>query len=110
MWRFCGEDFMKGDPTRFEEPIWGCKSPRHQDEIVGRRIVTAQVTDEEGEWLWIEIKEVEILEYKLRGQPAPLKKRIRRRRRTVEGGRPQRWEWSDEGARMVVARDAGKER
>ena len=49
---------MKGDPIRFEEPIWGRKSPRHQDEIVGRRIVTAQVMDEEGEWLWIEIKEV----------------------------------------------------
>ena len=97
-----------GDAIRFEEPIWGRRSQRHQDEIVGKRLITAQVAVEDGEWITLDISEVEILEYRLPGRPKAVKKSERRKRRNIERGRPQRLAWSDEEARAMVARDRGR--
>jgi len=106
-WHFCGHDFMVGEVVRWEEPIWGRKSPRSPDEIVGKRMITAQVMWEENGWLGVEIIEEVTLEYKLRGVPEGINKKTRRLRSKVEKGHPQRMLWDDESARDVVVAEGG---
>jgi hypothetical protein len=104
-WIFCESDFIEADVIRWKEAVWEKRGPKQGRSIhIGDRLLTAEVIGEDPDsgFVTLLVREDRVLEDKTRRKTIrPLKKdeRVRRKRATLERGRPERLLWSDEGAR-----------
>lgn len=104
-WVFCGKKFTEGDVIQWTENIivehWTGRGKRRKKELlsVGEIQIAAQLLRGEGEWIYLEVREVEILEDRSEGRKAlrvpEVGRDIRRKRNTVEKGKPRRLAWKD---------------
>jgi hypothetical protein len=104
-----GRIYRGGHIIRWKEAVWEKRGPRQGRAVhIGDRLVTAEVIAEDAEsgFVTLLVREDRILEDKTAKKTIrPLKKdeRIRRKRATLERGRPERLLWSDESARAALA-------
>ena len=96
---FCQGGFIEADVIRWKEAVWEKRGPRQGRAVhIGDRLVTAEVIAEDAEsgFVTLLVREDRIFR--------TLKKdeKIRRKRATVEKGRPERLLWSDESARAAL--------
>lgn len=110
-WIPCGDGFIEADVIRWKEGIWDRRGPRSARAMkIGDRLVIAEVlgeADEEG-WVWLLVRGCEVISDKQsirRTKPLGLEKdkEIKRQRKTLARGKPERLLWSDENARDVTA-------
>jgi hypothetical protein len=106
-WIPCGSGFIEADVIRWKEDVWR-RPKRKQGHAVnlGDRMVTAEVIRDEEGWVDLLIRAHTISHEKPgRKIEEVLAKgtEIRRRRSTIEGGKPERLIWSDESARTIIA-------
>ncbi len=104
-WVPCGSGFIETDVIRWREGVW--KKPRHLRGLavnIGDRVITAEVTRDEGGWLDLLIRDCAIASQKPGRKVSVLAKNleVRRKRHTVERGTPERMRWSDETARASL--------
>ena len=107
-WIPCGNGFIEADVVRWKESVWEKRSRRRNARAVniGERVVTAEVVREDAEgWLHLLTRACALSSEKPGRKVTLLPKgeNIRRKRRTIERGKPERLLWSDESARAIVA-------
>jgi hypothetical protein len=106
-WIPCGADFIEADVVRWKEPVWKPKGRRNsRSQKIGERQVTAQVLKVTPDgWVQLLVKRCVTTNAPtwLKTIP-PLKQggEVRRQRKTIGRGAPERLRWSDEGARASV--------
>jgi hypothetical protein len=102
------EGFIAADVIRWKEKVYMPRRARRGRVVrLGERMVTAEVlkgTDSKG-WVRLLVRQCETLvEYTIRRLPSYMNgAEIKRARRTIMRGNPERLLWSDESAREVVA-------
>jgi len=107
-WIFCQSKFIEADVIRWQEPVWEKRGPRQGRAVhIGDRIVTAEVIceDQETGYITLLVLECRVIEDKTRRlkiTPLQSKERIRRKRSTLEKGKPERMLWTDESARAEL--------
>jgi hypothetical protein len=107
-WIPCGNGFIEADVVRWKEAMWEKSSRRRNARVVnvGDRVVTAELLREDAEgWVCLLTRACEVASEKPGRKVAVLPKNqeIRRKRRTIERGQPERLLWSDESARAILA-------
>jgi hypothetical protein len=105
-WISCGAGFIEADLIRWKETEWRkAKRKKGRDVILGERLVTAQVTEDTDGWVRLLILECKVVSEKPGHKVEVLAKGIekRRKRTTIERGKPVRRLWTDESARALVA-------
>jgi hypothetical protein len=107
-WIPCGDGFIEADVVRWTEVAWEKRSRRRNARVinVGERVVTAEVLriDAEG-WVYLLTRACAVLSERIPGRKVtllPKGENIRRKRSTIERGKPERLPWSDESARAIV--------
>lgn len=100
-WIPCGNGFIEADVIRWKESAWERRgrSKRSSAVNVGDRMVTGEVIREDGEgWVHVLVRRYAVVSEKPGRQVALLAKgaEVRRKRRTIERGKPERLLWSDE--------------
>lgn len=106
-WTKCGDGFIKADVIRWKESVWD--NPRRKQAKglrIGERLMTAEVIDDDGEWVRLLVREcVETARFSIK-KPVTLFKEgtiVRRARKTIcKYGQPERLLWSDESARTLL--------
>ena len=106
-WIPCGNGFIAADVVRWKESVWEKRSRRRNARAVnvGERVVTAEVLREDAEgWVHLLTCACAVSSEKPGRKVTLLPKgqEVRRRRRTIERGNPERLLWSDESARAVL--------
>ena len=106
-WIPCGNGFIEADVVRWKEGVWEKRSRRRNARAVnvGDRMVTAEVLREDAEgWVHLLTRACAMVSEKPGPKAALLAKgqEIRRKRSTIERGKPERLLWSDESARATV--------
>ena len=100
-WVPCGSGFIEADVIRWKGIVW--EKRRHRDRAVnaGDRMVIAEVLRDADGWVELLVRESTIASEKTGWVLKPLPKdvEVRRRRRTIERGNPERLLWSDESVR-----------
>jgi hypothetical protein len=100
-WIPCGNGFIEADVIRWTEGAW--EKQRHRGRAVnaGERMVIAEVIRDKDGWVDLLLRGSTIVSEKPGWQLKPLPKdvSVRRRRRTIERGNPERLLWSDESVR-----------
>ena len=100
-WVPCGSGFIEADVIRWKETVW--EKRRHRDRPVnaGDRMVIAEVLRDKDGWVELLVRESTIASEKPGWvlKPLPKDAEVRRRRRTIERGNPERLLWSDESVR-----------
>jgi hypothetical protein len=100
--------FIEADVIRWREGVFSRRGPRGARPLnIGSRLVIAEVLrddDEEG-WVILLIRGCEVISEKHGKAVEVLKKgrEVRRARRTIMRGKPERLPWSDEAARAICA-------
>jgi hypothetical protein len=108
-WIPCGDGFIAADVVRWKESVWEKRSRRRNARVinVGERVVTAEVLREDAEgWVYLLTRACAVLSERLPGRKVPVLPKgenLRRKRRTIERGNPERLLWSDESVRAIVA-------
>ena len=108
-WIPCDSEFIEADVVRWKESVWEKRSRRRNARAVnvGERVVTAEVLREDAEgWVYLLTRACVLLSERIPGRKVPLLPKggnLRRKRRTIERGKPERLLWSDESARAIVA-------
>ena len=108
-WIPCGNGFIAADVVRWKESVWEKRSRRRNARVVnvGEPVVTAEVLREDAAgWVHLVPRACIMSSEKLPGRKVPVLPKgenIRRKRRTIERGKPERLLWSDESARAIVA-------
>lgn len=107
-WIPCGDGFIEADVVRWTEGVWEKRSRRRNARVinVGDRMLTAEVLREDAEgWVYLLTRACVVSSEKPGRKVAVLSKdqEIRRKRRTIERGKPERLLWSDESARAILA-------
>jgi hypothetical protein len=101
-WVPCGSGFIEADVIRWKEAVWE-KRQRLRGRAVnaGERLVTAEVIRDADGWVELLVRESTIVSEKPGWllKPLPKNVEVRRRRRTIERGNPERLLWSDESVR-----------
>jgi hypothetical protein len=101
-WVPCGSGFIEADVIRWKEAVWE-KRQRLRGRAVnaGERMVTAEVLRDADGWVELLVRECTIVSEKPGWllKPLPKNVEVRRRRRTIERGNPERLLWSDESVR-----------
>lgn len=108
-WISCEDRFIESDVLRWVESVF--EERRKKLVRVAKLRVTAQFDRVDGDYIVLTVGVVEVLEDRSGGRKALKFKvgdEIRRKRSTVEKGRPERRLWSDETARLKVVRTAKK--
>ena len=106
-WIPCGDGFIEADVVRWKESVWEKRSRRRNARAVnvGDRLVTAEVLrgDAEG-WVYLLTRACAMVTEKPGRKVALLVKgqEVRRKRRTIERGKPERLLWSDETVRASL--------
>lgn len=99
--------FIEADVIRWREGVFSRRGPRGARPIrIGDRLVIAEVisdADEEG-WVILLVRGCEVFSEKPGKKIEMLEKgkEVRRARKTVMRGKPERLPWTDETARAVV--------
>jgi hypothetical protein len=104
-WIPCGSGFMAADVIRWSESVW--QKPRRnrgRAANIGARVVVAEVIRDEGGWLDLLTRGCTVASEKPGCKISILapKVEIRRKRHTIEKGKPERLLWSDETARALL--------
>ena len=118
-WIPCEDGFIEADVIRWKEGVWerrgrlGRRITKRTRAInVGDRVVTGEVLKDDGDgWVRVLVRKCEIVSEKPGRRVALLPKgeEVRRRRRTIERGEPERLLWSDETARgALISQFLGK--
>ncbi|HEV2521690.1 MAG TPA: hypothetical protein VGT24_04855 [Candidatus Acidoferrales bacterium] len=104
-WVPCGSGFIEADVIRWKENVWE-KRRRLRGRAVnaGDRMVTAEVIRDADGWVELLVRESAIVSEKPGWllKPLPKNVEVRRRRRTIERGNPERLLWSDESVRAAL--------
>jgi len=106
-WIPCGSGFIEADVIRWTEGVWRRPRQRRGRAVnIGELLVIAEVLRDEGGWLDLLIRGCSIVSEKPghKVQPLPAAQPARRKRHTVEKGKPERLLWSDEAARATLVR------
>ena len=108
-WIPCGSGFIEADVIRWKEGVWQKRPRRRWGRAVnaGDRMVIAEVIrDYKDGWVELLVRGCTILSEKPGWLLKPLLTNlaVRRRRRTIERGNPERLLWSDESARAALNR------
>jgi hypothetical protein len=106
-WIPCGAGFIEADVIRWKEGVWK-KARRAGSRAVniGERLVTAEVLHDKEGWVRLLIRAQGVLSEKTGRrvlEVLPKGAEIRRKRATIERGKPERLIWSDESARAMVS-------
>lgn len=105
-WVPCGSGFIEADVIRWKEAAWEKRSRRRNARAVnaGERMVIAEVITDHDGWVSLLVRGCTVVSEKPGWALKPLQKNVavRRRRRTIERGNPERLLWSDESARAVL--------
>ena len=104
-WVPCGSGFIEADVIRWSEGVW--QKPRRgrgRAVNVGDRVVIAEVIRDDGEWVDLLVRDCTVANEKPGHKVLPLAKNaaVRRKRHTIEKGKPERLLWSDESARALI--------
>jgi hypothetical protein len=106
-WIPCGSGFIEADVIRWKENVWEKRSRSRTARAVnaGERMVTAEVIRDKDGWVDLLLRGSTIVSEKPGWllEPLPKNLEVRRRRRTIERGNPERLLWSDESVRAGVA-------
>jgi hypothetical protein len=105
-WIPCGSGFIEADVIRWNEGVWQKPRRRRGRAVnIGDRVVIAEVIRDEGGWLDLLVRACAVSSEKPGRKVALLPKgqEVRRKRHTIERGKPERLLWSDESARAVLA-------
>jgi hypothetical protein len=104
-WVPCGSGFIEADVIRWSEGVWQ-KPRRNRGRAVnaGDRLVVAEVIRDEEGWADLLIRDCIIASEKPGHKALPLGKNaaVRRKRHTIEKGKPERLLWSDETVRALL--------
>ncbi|HEV8414167.1 MAG TPA: hypothetical protein VGQ49_11270 [Bryobacteraceae bacterium] len=108
-WIPCKDDYRIGDVLRWREPVWKPKARKNSRTVlIGERLITAQVTHCDREWVEFALKSCETATAETWWKPIPeLKadKPLKRRRSSLGKRSPKRRPWGGkdgEAARAVV--------
>jgi len=109
-WLPCGGGFIEADVIRWTEAVWH-KSRRGRATKAGERQVTAEVIGDAEGWVQLLVRDCRPLGHEpLAGTLLTAGSETRRKRQTIEKGRPERLLWSDEAARAsLVAKPLGSD-
>lgn len=104
-WVSCGSSFIKADVIRWNEGVW--QQPRRKRGRVlniGDWVLIAEVIRDDGGWVDLLIRDCTITSEKPGRKVLPLAKNleIRRKRHTIEKGKPERLLWTDETVRALL--------
>ena len=104
-WIPCGDGFIEADVVRWKESAWQ-QPKRKKDSAVnlGQRLITAEVIRDADGWVHLLIRAYAIASEKP-GRKVELMQKgteIRRKRTTIERGKPERLLWSDESVRAAL--------
>lgn len=103
-WIPCGGGFIAADVIRWTEKVWRDVERRRQAVNAGERVVVAEVASIEGDWVELLVRGCTVLSEMPGWKLEPLEDGVtlRRKRRTIEGGKPERLLWSDESVRALL--------
>ncbi len=104
-WILCGSGFIEADVIRWSEGVWQKLRRRRGRAVnIGDRVVIAEVIRDEGGWLDLLVRACTVSSETPGRKVALLPKgqEVRRKRRTIERGKPERLLWSDESARALL--------
>src|ERR1700687_988145 len=105
-WIPCGGGFIEADVIRWKEAVWRrSKRKRRRAVRLGDGRVTAEVIRDEDGWVDLLIRGYAVSD-EIRGRKVEVLAKgteIRRKRSTIERGKPERLPWSDETARAALA-------
>lgn len=109
-WIPCKGDYRVGDILRWREAVWKPKARRNSRTVmIGERLITARLTQCDGDWLEFALKSSETKNAETWWKPIPeLKtdKPLKRRRGALSKKNPERRPWGGkdgEAARGIVA-------
>jgi len=113
-WIPCASGFIEADVIRWHESVWHKPRRRRGRAVnIGDRMVTAEVIGDQGGWVDLLVRDCEVLREPTNRKVAPLPNdmEVRRKRGTIEKGKPERLLWSDETARaLLVSQFLGAEK
>jgi hypothetical protein len=105
-WIPCGGGFIAADVIRWRELVWRDVDRRGSVQAVntGERVVMAEVVSVEGDWVELLVRGCTVASEMPGWKLEPLENgvAVRRKRRTIERGKPERLLWSDEGVRALL--------
>jgi hypothetical protein len=105
-WIPCGSGFIEADVIRWKEAAWEKRRRRRGRAVnAGDRMVVAEVIrDYRDGWVELLVRASTVVFEKKSWLLKPLLANltVRRRRRTIERGNPERLPWSDESARAAL--------
>lgn len=103
-WIPCGSGFMEADVIRWKEVAWEKRRRSGRAVNAGERMVIAEVITDRDGWIDLLVRGCTIASEKPGWllKPLPTNLTMRRRRRTIERGSPERLVWSDESARASL--------
>jgi xanthine/CO dehydrogenase XdhC/CoxF family maturation factor len=104
-WIPCGGGFIEADVIRWNEGVWQKPRGRRGRTVnAGERMVIAEVIRDEGGWVDLLVRDCTIASEKPGGKVLLLAKNaeVRRKRRTIQKGKPERLLWSDETVRALL--------
>src|SRR5881394_603612 len=104
-WIPCGSGFIEADLIRWKETAWEKRRGRHCAMNAGERLVVAEVIGDKDGWVELLLRGSTVVSEKPGWllQRLPKNLEARRKRRTIEQGKPERLKWSDEVARAIIA-------
>ena len=104
-WVPCGSGFIEADVIRWSEGVWQKpRSHRGRTVNVGERVVIGEVLLDDRGWVSLLVRGCTVASEKPGHQISMLATNleIRRKRPTIEKGKPERLLWSDETARAAL--------
>ena len=113
-WIPCSSGFVEADVVRWLEAVWKTGRRKGSRPVkVGERIVIAQVARIDAhDWVFLQVIESHVTEEKQGRRVTEVLKKgqdIRRKRKTIDRGKPARLRWSDETARgALISQFLGK--
>jgi len=108
-WIPIGGDFIEADVIRWTEGVYRNRRRKKSKPMrIGERLVMAEVLRDEAGWVNLLVRGCEVLSASfgrdIRDVPGlPKNTEIKRKRKTIVRGKPERLAWSDESARAIVA-------
>lgn len=92
---------MEADVIRWKEGAWEKRRGRGRAVKAGERMVIAEVIRDKDGWVELLLRGSTVVSEKPGWllEPLPKNLKVRRRRRTIERGNPERLLWSDESVR-----------
>jgi hypothetical protein len=104
-WIPCSSGFIEADVIRWNEGVWQKPRRRRGRAVnIGDRVIIAEVLRDEGGWLDLLIRGCTVASEKTGCKVSTLATNleIRRKRHTIEKGKPERLLWSDETVRAEL--------